>query len=454
MSTKGHRVSTSRLVAVLIPLVVLGLPSCARAHVIPNDAKIQMFLKPEGQRLRLLVRVPLETMVDLNYPTRGTGELLDLDRADRVLRELTNLWIADNIEAYEGNHQLSYPQVVDVRASLAFDGSFASYEQALAHLRGPRLTNNVDFVWNQGLLDVLLEYPIGSDRSQFSIHSKLSTLALRTTTSLRFLPPSGGIRAFEFVGDPGLITPDPRWYQAAARFIRTGCLEILRGTDYWLFLLVLVIPLRRLRALIPVAISFAAAEAITLSPSSSFAPDTLWFQPLIGMLIAISIVYMAIENGMGAGLTRRWMMAFGFGLVLGFRFSFALRETLQFAGTHPLTSLVSFGVGVEVGQILLLILLVPAVQLLFHLVTERAGTFVLSLMAGDIAWHWMRDRAELLRQYQFQWPAITPALTLAAVSWTTDLVIAAAVFWLLFTAIRRSTSGNRASEGAIAEAKR
>ena len=285
MSREVHRILPARLVAVLMPLMVLGLPSCARAHVIPNDAKIQAFLKPEGQRLRLLVRVPLETMVDLTYPTRGTSELLDLDRADRVLRELAALWIANNVDAYEGQRQLPYPQIVDVRASLAFDGSFASYEQALAHVTGPRLTNSVDFVWNQGLLDVLLEYPIESDRSRFSIHSKLSTLAVRTTTSLfGFLGPADGrpSAAFEFIGDPGLIVLEPTWDEAAARFIRTGFLEILHGADYWLFLFVLVIPLRRWRALVPVAISFAVAEAITLSPSSSFAPDTLWFQPLIG----------------------------------------------------------------------------------------------------------------------------------------------------------------------------
>jgi HupE/UreJ protein len=434
---------------------VLGLPSCARAHTIPNDAKIQTFLKPDGQRLRVLVRVPLETMVDIEYPTRGaSGEFVDLDHAERSLRELAGLWIADNIESYEGGRQLPYPQIVDVRASLAFDGSFASYEQALAHVTGPRLTNSVDFVWNQGLLDVLLEYPIQSDRSQFSVHSKLSTLALRTTTSLQFLVPDGGTRAFEFMGDPGLIMLDPTRYQTAARFIRTGFLEILGGVDYWLFLLVLVMPLRRPGALVPVAIAFAVAQAITLSPSSIFAPDALWFQPLIGTLIAISIVYMAIENGLGTGQTRRWMMAFGFGLVLGFDFSFALRQTLQFAGTHPLTSLASFGAGVDLGQLLLLVVLVPAVQLLFRLVTERAGTFVVSLMAGDVAWHWTRDRADLLRRYQFQWPAMTPALMLKVVGWATDLVIAAAVFWLLLTAIRRFTSRHRASEGAIADAKR
>ena len=61
---------------------------------------------------------------------------------------------------------------------------------------------------------------------------------------------------------------------------------------------------------------------------------------------------MALENIVGVtSVQRRWMVAFGFGLVHGFGFSFALRETLQFAGAHLLTSLLSFNVGVELGQL-------------------------------------------------------------------------------------------------------
>lgn len=452
LSINGDRNLTWRIAAVLAILAVLGLPACARAHVIPNDAKIELILKPEGQRLRLLVRVPLQTMVDLEYPTRGTTQdFLDLERADRVLNDAAGLWLVNNLDVYEGNRPLPTPRVVDLRASLAFDGSFGSYEQALAHVQGPRLTNSVDFIWNQGLLDVLLEYPIQSDRSGFSIHSKLSSLALSTTTSLRFLPPDGSTRALEFTGNPGLIRLDPTWYQAAARFIETGFLRIVYGPDYWLFLLTLAVPLRRWRALVPVAMAFAVAEAITLSPSSNLSVDTLWFQPLIGLLIAISIIYMAIENAMGAGLSRRWMIAFGFGLLLGFHFSFGLRPALQFAGAHLMTSLVAFGAGVAAGQILVLLIIVPAVYALARLLSERAAMFLLSLVAGHIAWHWMVERGALLSRYPFLWPAGTPALTL--VRWATGVVIAVAAFWVLWMTIGRSAPRDRAGEPAIANAE-
>ena len=67
----------------------------------------------------------------------------------------------------------------------------------------------------------------------------------------------------------------------------------------------------------------------------------------------------------------------------GFGFSFALRQTLQFAGSHLLTSLLSFNVGVELGQLLVLVLLIPALDLLFrYVVAERIGTIILSALVG------------------------------------------------------------------------
>src|SRR6185295_12726768 len=75
---------------------------------------------------------------------------------------------------------------------------------------------------------------------------------------------------------------------------------------------------------------------VTLIASAyDLAPGTLWFPLLIETLIATSIVYMALENIVSPALTRRWLITFAFGLVHGFGFSFALRESLQFAGSYP-----------------------------------------------------------------------------------------------------------------------
>ena len=68
---------------------------------------------------------------------------------------------------------------------------------------------------------------------------------------------------------------------------------------------------------------------------------------------------MAIENIVGANLERRWLFAFGFGLVHGFGFSFMLRDALQFAGSHLATALLAFNVGVEAGQLAFVLIGAP-----------------------------------------------------------------------------------------------
>src|SRR6185503_10269947 len=286
--------------AALVALVVFSSGATVAAHDIPNDVTAQAFVKPDGKTLRLLVRVPLAAMRDMDYPKpRGTtrGDLMDLGRAEPTLRDASTLWISDFLDVYENDEPLGKPQVIAVRAALQSDRSFTSYEEALAHVTGPPLAPDLEFVWSQGLLDVLFEYPIQSDRSKFAIEPRLARLGIRTLTVLRFLPPGGAVRAFEFYGDPGLVHLDPSWRQASWQFVKLGFSHILDGTDHLLFLACLVIPFRRFRSLIAVVTAFTVAHSITLIASAyNLAPDALWFPPLIETLIATSIVYMALEN--------------------------------------------------------------------------------------------------------------------------------------------------------------
>jgi hypothetical protein len=402
----------------------------ASAHDIPYDVTIQAFLKPEEQRLRLLVRAPLKALRDVDFPTRGPG-YLDLARVDSALRDGAIQWISDNVELYEGAARLRDPLVIAARASLESERFYDSYDAALAHVNDARLPVETELYWNQGLLDVLFEYPIQSDRSDFSIRPALASLGIRVVTVLRFLPPGGVVRAFEFEGDPGLVRLDPRWHQAALRFVKAGFFHILDGTDHLLFLFCLVIPFRRFRPLVAVITAFTIAHSFTLIASAyNLGPDALWFPPLIETLIAVSILYMALENIVGSNVQRRWMIALGFGLVHGFGFSFALRQTLQFAGSHLLTSLLSFNLGVELGQLLVLVLLIPMLEALFRfVVAERIGTIILSALVAHTGWHWMIERGERLKQ--FGWPVMNAALLATALRWLMVIVIFAGVVWFV-----------------------
>jgi hypothetical protein len=409
---------------------------------------VQAFVKPEGQTLRFLVRLPLKAVMDVEFPHRER-DFVDLARVDQALHDAATIALANNIELYEGDMLLTSARIVSTRMALDGDRSFATYEQALAHVTGPPLSTDTSIFWEQGILDVLFEYPIQSDRSYFSIHAAFDRFALKVVTALQFLPPGGVDRAYALEGDAGLVRLDPKWFQAAANFVKMGFFHILDGTDHLLFLLCLIIPFRRVRPLIPIVTAFTVAHSITLIASAyNYAPGVLWFPPLIETLIATSVFYMALENIVVLRPGRRWIITFLFGLVHGFGFSFGLQHTLQFAGSHLLTSLLSFNIGVELGQLLVLVLCVPFLNLLFrYVVAERMGTIILSVIVGHTAWHWMTERFEVLRQ--FPWPTVTAADLASGLRSLMVVVAVVAAAWLISLLTQRWIV--RRGAGAVAD---
>ena len=382
-------------------LALILLPVRTAAHEIPSDVTVRMLVRPAGERVQLLVRAPLEAMQDITFPTFGPG-YLDVPRADRQLRDAAQLWLADNIDLYEGERRVPLT-IAAVRASIPSDRSFDDYATALAHVRSPPLPAETQLVWQQALLDVLFEAPIESAESLFSLRPRLERLGVRVVNAVRFTSASGVERVYQIEGDLGAVPLDPRWHQSLLRFLVQGFEHILDGADHLLFLLCLVVPFRReLRRLVWIVTAFTAGHSVTLIGSAyGLAPTALWFPPLVETLIALSIFYMAVENVVAPNGRTRAAIAFGFGLVHGFGFSFALQNTLQFAGDHVLTSLLSFNVGIELGQLLVLVILIPALNVLFRFVNERVGGIVLAVIIGHTAWHWVLERFAALRTFGF-----------------------------------------------------
>lgn len=424
--------------ALFAGLAAAAVPARAVSHEVPANVTVLAFIRPEGARLQVLVRVPLEAMRDVEFPLRGPGQLR-LDSIAPYLRQAAILWVANSIRLYEDGRRLDAAEVTAVRASLPSDRSFTHWASAMAHVQGEPLPAHTELLWQQALLDVLLEVPITSAASNFAIEPALAHLGVRTTTVLRFVMPDGGERSFRYDGDPGLVQLDPRWHQAVLRFVQLGFLHILEGLDHLLFVLCLVIPFRRIGSLIAIVTAFTLAHSITLIAAAlGYAPGALWFPPLVELLIALSIVTMAFENIVGAKLERRWPMAFGFGLVHGFGFSFLLSDSLQFAGSHLVTSLLAFNLGVELGQLAVVLVAVPLLGWLFRsVVSERMGVILLSALIAHTAWHWTTERASTLREYRWQWPSLDAAFALGLVRAAMLLIVIALVAWLLRATLQR-----------------
>ena len=62
-----------RFAATLSLLLIALAPWDVLAHEIPNDVRLQAFIKPAGRQLQLLLRVPLAAMQEVDFPRRGSG---------------------------------------------------------------------------------------------------------------------------------------------------------------------------------------------------------------------------------------------------------------------------------------------------------------------------------------------------------------------------------------------
>jgi hydrogenase/urease accessory protein HupE len=140
--------------------------------------------------------------------------------------------------------------------------------------------------------------------------------------------------------------------------LKLGVEHILTGADHLVFLLGLILVGGSFRSLLGVVSAFTLAHSITLALAalSIFAPSPLFVEPAI----ALSIAYVGIENLFVKDASRRWRITFPFGLIHGFGFAGALREIALPRAQLPV-ALVSFNLGVEVGQLAILSLALPLV---------------------------------------------------------------------------------------------
>jgi hypothetical protein len=392
------------------PALLLLLAAAAGAQNSAGDLSLRMYVKPEGARLHVLIRGPLSGLSGVALPYRSANGELDLARTEAMLPSVARWWIADRLEVYQNNLLLPKPDVAASRISLPSDNAFGSYDEARRRVLGAKLAEGAQVFREQAMFDVLFDYPIHEPSNTLAIRSRLSELAPRVTTALQFLPPAGPARNFEYTGDPGLFYLDPSWTQTVQRFTNAGVWQVLRGTDYLLFLFCLALELRGM-ALVSFAGVFAGVQAITLILSAyGFAVDALWFPVCIEALIALSILYLTLEIIAGRPLAQpRWAVAIVTGALFGYGFYFGLKPERQFAGQHELVATLSLDLGLGAGASLALALLAGALTILFRFAISgrfapRTEKIVLAVLVADLAWHRLTDRVERLSRFNLHWP--------------------------------------------------
>jgi hydrogenase/urease accessory protein HupE len=162
----------------------------------------------------------------------------------------------------------------------------------------------------------------------------------------------------------------PTFWSTVGEFLIWGAHHIFIGYDHIAFLLALLLAATKLGEMVRVATSFTLAHSLTLLLA---AQDVIRMPTAVTeSLIAASIVYVAAENYFIKEAKYRWVLTFLFGLVHGVGFSSVLRDRLQDLDAIVLP-VVSFNLGVELGQIAILLVAFPILAWIRKGPTEEAS---------------------------------------------------------------------------------
>ena len=181
------------------------------------------------------------------------------------------------------------------------------------------------------------------------------------------------------------------------RYLVTGIEHIFLGYDHIAFLVAIVLWARRLVPVIKVVTAFTIAHSITLSLAALqivVIPSTI-----VEPAIAASIFFVAVENFFSRNVDGRWRVTFTFGLIHGFGFAGALRE-MGLPANAVVPALAAFNIGVEIGQIAIVSIVVPALILLDRLfaadrtkpVRAAALVYTLSAVITVLGSYWLVTR--------------------------------------------------------------
>lgn len=190
--------------------------------------------------------------------------------------------------------------------------------------------------------------------------------------------------------------PPPSLISVFGRYVASGIAHIFAGYDHIAFLIALLLWSRHLWPVVKVVTAFTIAHSITLALAVL---DVLVLPPsIVEPMIAVSIIWVAGENFFSRRIAGRWKVTFLLGLIHGFGFAGVLREFGLPSEALGL-ALAAFNVGVEIGQVVIVGLAVPALVLVDRLLgretRSRVMVNVLSSVIAVLGLYWLIERALL-----------------------------------------------------------
>lgn len=193
-------------------------------------------------------------------------------------------------------------------------------------------------------------------------------------------------------------------WQVAKTYLVLGIEHILMGIDHLLFVMGLMIIVRSTRSLIKTITAFTVAHSITLG-LATLGYASIPADPL-NAAIALSILFLGVEvarlwrGRTSFTLRHPWVVAFAFGLLHGFGFASGLTMVGLPSSDIP-PALLSFNVGVEIGQLafVLIILLLHRALAILQFNLPRWAHYVPGYVVGSLGAYWTIERTMALVQF-------------------------------------------------------
>lgn len=205
-----------------------------------------------------------------------------------------------------------------------------------------------------------------------------------------------------FPGDKPIDLSEPLLgpWELAPKFFYAGIEHIMTGYDHLCFLIAVVLWATRVWPVVKIVTAFTVSHSVTLTLAALELVNlpSNWVE----IAVALSIVYVAIENFFTRKVDGRWKDTFGFGFIHGFGFASGLIE-MGVPQRAVVPALASFNIGVEVGQIGVVLVVMPLLLAIDKYITKGQRSdrlvYAISTVIAGFGIYWMLVRLELIRDF-------------------------------------------------------
>lgn len=350
----------------ILLLAVLLLPGVPVAYLQghPESASYSDITVEETQILYRL-RIPMEELDLILMLDTDLNLQVDAQEIEGQREEIT-LYIREHVLISSGGQSLEM-EVGTLQGWLDTDDE--PYLEAQLVFRAP-----------QPIQEYQLQFRIFQE--VFPAHYSLATISAGTQSQQAILKGGEPFRG----GGQEL----PSLASTIGQFLILGMEHIFVGYDHILFLLGLLLVAQRLLPVIKIVTSFTVAHSLTLALAGLHLVNPS--ARLVESGIALSIAYIGFENLFMKRFDKRWRVTFIFGLIHGFGFANVLEE-MDLTTSRLISSLFSFNLGVELGQVIIVSLLYPFLLLLYRLRYHRQIVQLGSVVVLFFGLMWLYQRA-------------------------------------------------------------